>query len=61
MNSAVFACDLISDAAPINYIQEDDLFRNNKLNDVTNLINGEISILMKNFNPFYQNELDEKL
>ena len=61
MNSSCHTCELINDSSPVTFIQEDDLYRINKLSEITHLVNNEISILIKHFNPFYQNELDEKL
>jgi len=61
INSSCHTSELINDSSPISFIQEDDIYRMNKLNEITHLVNNEISILMKHFNPFYQNELDEKL
>jgi len=61
INSSCITCELVNDSSPISYIQEDDIHRNLKLTEITSLINNEISILIRHFNPFYQSELDEKL
>lgn len=53
--------DLIHDSTILQYIQEDDNLRSLKLVEIIKFINTEINEILKNFNPFDQNEIDEKL
>ena len=53
--------DQIHDSAKIQHIQEEDVYRASKLNNVIQFINTDINDLLKNYSPHEQEELDEKL
>lgn len=56
-----FSHEPINESVKIQNIQEDDEYRLSKLNEILNFINSEISDLTRNFSPYDQEELDEKL
>ncbi|CAF0855007.1 unnamed protein product [Brachionus calyciflorus] len=61
IDAPCFSHDIITESAKIQNIQEDDENRLTKLNELVNFLNGEITDLVRNFSPFDQEELDEKL
>jgi hypothetical protein len=52
---------LINDSAKIQFIQEDDIFRQSKIGEVIDFVNTELNSLIKNYSPLDQDELDEKI
>lgn len=61
IDSCCYSPDFINDSAKIQYIQEDDFFRQTKLNDLLEFVNIELNGLVKNYSPLDQDELDEKI
>lgn len=61
MNCPSYNLDVVNDSCKIQSILEDDTLRNSKLDEVKNLIENEINHLIRNHNPFDQEEIDEKL
>ena len=53
--------EIIHDSTMLQYIQEDDTYRALKLVEVIKFINIEISESFKNYSPFEQADIDEKL
>lgn len=61
IDSSCYAIDQVNDSARIQIIQEDDLHRSSKINEIINFINTEVNELIKNYTPYDQEEIDDKL
>ena len=61
INSPCYSPELINDSSKIQYIQEDDVYRQSKIGELIEFVNTELNGLIKNYSPLDQEELDEKI